>query len=194
MKPDDISSVLLSNGDREDPRLFEHIWFLLFLGAAPDAIAENLLAFRDSRCSRSQSIILSDNKETVKHLRTQWNKQIPSMQNVRPPPYVREGVSTPPPEYLPIHAAKALEKYIDKSIQHHRMSKPTPDRTFSHHKKAQAVVSYLRDRLFNKSLEQSINNLVADYEICASQQSLDSTQCLCSSSTPYRILQESSSC
>ena len=169
IKPDDMSSVLLSNDDQEDPRLYELIWFLLFLGAAPDSIAENLRALRDSRGSRSHSMILSDNKETANHLRTLWNKQIPGIQNFRPPPYVREGASTPPIEHLPIHAAKTREEYIDKSIQDHRMSKTTPCPALSHRKKAQAVVSYFRDRLFCGSLEHSFNKLIRDYEICASQ-------------------------
>ena len=176
IKPDDMSSVPLSNDDREDPRLFEHIWFLLFLGAAPEAIAENLRTLRNSRGSRSHSINLSDNKETMTHLHTQWNKQVPSIQNIREPPYVREDTSTTPIHQLPTLIAKAPKECIDKSIQHPIMSNRTPCPAFYHSKKAQAVVSYFRDRLFNRSQEQSINNLIRDYEICASQQSLDSSQ------------------
>ena len=44
------------------------------------------------------------------------------------------------------------------------MSKPTPDPTFSRSKKAQAVVSYFRDRLFHIFPEQSVKNLIRDYK------------------------------
>ena len=165
IKPDDMSSVPLSNDDREDPRLIEHIWFLSLLDAASEAIAENLRTLRNSLGSRSHSINLSDNKETMTHLLTQWNKQVPSIQKIRTPSNVREGTSTPPIHQLPTQVAKAPEEYIDKSIQDPRMSNRTPDPAFSHSKKAQAVVAYFRDRLFNGSPEQSINNLLRDYEI-----------------------------
>ena len=48
INPSDVSAVPLSIDDREDPRIFEHTWFLLFIGSSPNAIAENLYRLRDN--------------------------------------------------------------------------------------------------------------------------------------------------
>ena len=129
----------------------------------------------DRRGSRSHSIILFDNKETVTYQSTQWNKQVSSIQNVRPPPYVRESASIPP---LNIYnsSRQGARKMYQKVDSRSKNVQPDPDNAFSRNKKAQAVVSYFRDRSFRGSPEQSLNNLIRDYEICASQQSLDPTQ------------------
>ena len=121
IKPNDLTSVPLSNDDQQDPQLFELVWFLLFLGVATDTIADNLRALRDSRGSRSHSTNLSDNKGTVTYLHTKWNKQFSSTQNVRLPPYVRKSAPAPTLVNSLVYVAKAPEEYIEMSIQDPRM-------------------------------------------------------------------------
>ena len=61
IKTEEMSSVTLSSDDREDPRLFEHLWFLLYIGGARDAIADNLRTMRENRSSEAQSVSQVDN-------------------------------------------------------------------------------------------------------------------------------------
>ena len=52
---DAVLSVTVPQDDCEDPRLLEHIWFLLFLGATETDIEYNVCRYRDEIRSRSRS-------------------------------------------------------------------------------------------------------------------------------------------
>ena len=50
------------------------------------------------------------------------------------------------------------------------------ERSNSQGQKGSAVESYFRDKKFSDAPEQSMNNLIRDYEICTTQQILDPSQ------------------
>jgi len=59
---------------------------------------------------------------------------------------------------------------------HLRGSNTSPDPNYIQSKKGHAVESYFRDSKFNGSPEQSIENLISDFQICAEQQYLSAPQ------------------
>ena len=195
-----VLNVTVPQADCEDPLLLERIWFLLFLGATATGIEYNVRRYRDEIRSRPSSgshispgrARIHEKPETTalghgKSISDQSilpsasaRLQVASANNSINPGFNSHGFpnSNTSSAYntrcaalddvrIPYGATKSLP-------QNHR--NPTQKASSLQGKKGFGVESYFRDRKFSGSPEQSIENRIRDFEICAVQQSLDQQQ------------------
>ena len=81
VKLEQMSSVVMTDDERDDPRLAEQVWFLLFLGAPPVSISENLTKLRDPRANISVQSVQSERKGNSLHSRPNSFRNVNSRQD-----------------------------------------------------------------------------------------------------------------
>ena len=81
VKIEQVSSVVMTDDERDDPRLAEQVWFLLFLGAPPVSIRENLTKLRDLRTNISEQSVQSERKANSLHSRPNSFRNVNSRQD-----------------------------------------------------------------------------------------------------------------
>jgi len=187
-------------------RLDEQIWFLLFIGAPASDIASNLITFnkmkKDANALSFQPIKQEKFKEG-QEVEQNRNISYVAPQDVRrkfetPRQFGQNACrlqevdsqveSNSPVRYNSTYRpemAESIPRYNEprtspdnphRAPLHHVRNEPNPDAAYSQSKKGQAVESYFRDRRFTGAPEQSVDNLIRDFEICAAQQCLNPLQ------------------
>ena len=183
-----ISLVPLLTTDKSNSRIFEQVWFLLFLCAQAQNIPELLNSYREKRTRPTGTLYQpSADASPLQYSITKSGQEIRSIGNdsnaLGYNNYNPRNNLTPPPHpfqdsILPHDMTKTEPKNRHSEIipRTHDPIKSTEGSPFDQGKKGHAVESYFRDRKFTGAPDQSIDNLIRDYEICAIQQCLDRHQ------------------
>ena len=159
-----ISNVRMNQNEERDQGLKQLIWFMLFVGALPEQVEANLVKYRESKSNSSMSS--TANMANAPTRMSSGDHLISS----RPYPVnqdVRENTQ---------HCARAPENHSYRGSVARAISSSRPEDGYIQSKKGNAVDSYFKDRRFSGAPEQSVDNLIRDYEICAAQQCLDPAQ------------------
>ena len=203
VKDESKSEVDFLDEEREDPRLAEQVWFLLFLGASPSAVTEMLSQSREFRTLPSSPSANSFGKDNYSQVRPKPSNMYGNLRCPQRELYQPSGSPRTNQNLFPVTPTKSygLEQKLpsvnndgqSNVPNNNRLSnsnqqqddRATTSQVRTHHssdfsyvqsKKGRAVESYFRDRKFTGAPEQSINNLIRDFEVCAVQQCLDKSK------------------
>ena len=195
VEDDFIRRLHLTSEEQDNERLFEQIWFLKLLGATDGQVQSALSSLRQNSTARaalkfhrptelgdnsfsrmrSQSAPVRSDSNPAPALTSTQHRTIDNFDQTRP-------VETQPSNatFARIEEAQTLGRgalQLDERSQDPRRAHSLPvNHEISQSKKGQAVETYFKDRRFRGATEQSVNNLIRDFEICAAQQCLDERQ------------------
>ena len=205
IKAEQMSSVVMTDDERGDPRLAEQVWFLLFLRAPPVSISETLTKIRDLRTNISVQSVQSERKGNSHHSNANSFRNVTSRQDDRKisSEQYEAAQNVPSDPKIPLAPQFSSEHFQNNCLDpnnlehnlrlnensnlnrnrppqnsncHNGRTSPADDASFAQSKKGLAVESYFRNKRFTGAPEQAIDNLIPDYEICAAQQCLDGRQ------------------
>ena len=178
-------NVRMTDNEKRNQGLKQLIWFLLFLGATPDEISENLALYRrsrqDARASfshgASSSRARTDNFRNIDETRTSITNLRNVPENIQFPAFEPQVMQSDAraSHGNPSAPRPLMREQIPAQTQFAAQSSRTDDEQ-SHSKKGFAVHSYFKGRQFAGHPGQSIDNLLRDYRICAAQQCLNAGQ------------------
>ena len=167
------------------------IWFLLWTGAAATDVSASIKKRRENMVSSSPNICQTRfDRGEVHQKRTETVQVGQDARNLKPVFSAAAHNTNCPPAHSPLNpinnhtAAISDRRYMhngnpiqfdipNNTCQHQNSSS---DQVHSQSKKGYVVEAYFRDRKFSGEPEQSINNVIRDFEICAVQQCLDPPQ------------------
>ena len=192
VKMSQINAVAMHDEDRQDTRIREQVWYLLFIGAPPFEVSELLRRFKVAKPTSSVPSNASSVNDPFRHLRPRpeaaqvrqgANVQLPIAGNaIRCPINMDIDCSkvhrhgTAQAESLPTHQEIPSHQQDVRNREPHSRTPSSHDAALMQVKKGYAVESYFRDRKFTGAPEQSVDDIIRDYEICAIQQCLDESQ------------------
>ena len=183
---DNVLAIEVSDADREDLRILEHIWFLLFIGAQEDQISACLRTHRMNMTEpqRNRGYTLRNgptntrSRQVPRSIINQDVRQIDlnndaAAQNSSPyysndPVYRRNPIAAANNDGRSTHKQGSNHYDIPQRSNCHRHSSSFVQ-SYDQRKKGCAVETYLRDRKFSGYPEQSIDNAIRDFEICSTQ-------------------------
>ena len=171
-----VSEITLVENEKEDPRVAEQVWFLLFLGAPTDEISKVFREYRETSKTPRLSFRAGTKKRSRRSAFAQYPKSPPLA--YAPNTQLVERNQSPnsydiaQANYSRISQERNHGKHQDvrKQMQQERITL-SQDPASVRGKKGHAVESYFRDMKFTGAPEQSVNNFIRDFEICAVQQS-----------------------
>lgn len=203
---DQVTEVFISEEEASDTDLYELIWFVRIRGAPAHDVRFMLDKYQSERDNaqaslatprreienpilrntpvppqeqrtiiqdpRSAYIPIENSTGTNARLETQptLNIQASRIQSND----VRVNPNT---GYIMSSSGSSFPQGTQSNVPTHlRGSNTSPDPNYIQSKKGHAVESYFRDSKFNGSPEQSIENLIRDFQICAEQQYLSAPQ------------------
>ena len=159
-----ISNIRMTEDENRNQGLKHLIWFSLFMGATTDQVESNLAKHRawklNANASPNMNMITPPS-------RTEFGDR-PSPSN--PQPYSQDARARPHP------GAYASQGLPFRSPTLRGTTSARFDDGYVHGKKGGTVDSYFKDRRFSGAPEQSVDNLIRDYEICTAQQCLEPSQ------------------
>ncbi len=189
--------MLVSGTDKNDPWLFEQVWFLFLLGVSACDISEALRQFRELK-SFSPTVLAPQDRLDMPlkthTMKTPIFRSTLGAQTKRSAlaPNITQAHSTQVPDEITSsdinespknfhspqfqqHALDHVTRHLNDHTPHHTATNSFPphrmvtsqDRAYDQGKKGYAFESYFRDRKFNGASQQSIGNLIRDFEICA---------------------------
>ena len=176
-----VSEITLVEDGKEDPRIAEQVWFLLFFGASTDEISKVFREYRETKKTPRLSFRTGTKDRSQKSAIAQLPKSPPRPyasntqvveRNIVPTSY---GIAQANYSRISQERNHGNHQDVTGQIQQERSSS-SQDRASVQGKKGHALESYFRDMKFTGAPEQSVNNLIRDFEICAVQQILDHQQ------------------
>ena len=159
-----ISTIRMTDDEKRNRGLQQLIWFLLLVGATPAQVENNLNLYRQLKSNANASSVQNLTKKPAsedRRDRPSSSYAQPNIQDARRNDHSR---------------AQAPHSQSFRGSVAHATASGRTDEGYSHSKKGNAVDSYFKDRRFSGSPEQSVDNLIRDYEICAAQQCLNPSQ------------------